>query len=135
MISDTLSLQPWLSAGTSLPMFLSFRTYKKRYSLFDWLIINLISFFDQLKYKSSFMIMITIIYHNKLSSENNKNWGIINYNIFERLSKKILIMVSQFKYLHQILPKHVRIYDSTSHRMPHNLYYFNVMENIKVTHV
>lgn len=31
------------------------------------------------------------------------------------------------KPLYQILPKHIRIFDAKSHRMPHNVYSFQEM--------
>ena len=39
-------------------------------------------------------------------------------------------MKSKLKTLHTILPKHSRVYDSLSHRMPHYTYPEDVMKSI-----
>ena len=43
--------------------------------------------------------------------------------------------MKKFKQLHEVLPKHTRILDPASHRMPHYNYPYETMENIKVENV
>jgi hypothetical protein len=43
-------------------------------------------------------------------------------------------MKSSFKTLHKVLPKHFRVYDSLSHRMPHYTYPEDTMKSIEYKH-
>jgi hypothetical protein len=43
-------------------------------------------------------------------------------------------MLKQYKHLDEILPKHERVIDASSHRMPHMTYPHDIMENLKIQH-
>lgn len=44
-------------------------------------------------------------------------------------------VVKSFKQLHDVLPKHNRVYESFSHRMPHYVYPKSEAEKIEYTHI
>lgn len=43
-------------------------------------------------------------------------------------------MLKNFKQLHEVLPKHSRVYEAFSHRMPHYAYPTTEAEKIEYTH-